>query len=322
MLQPVMKNCTLAIVMAVALALAGCADKKKPATAPAPVSQGGYKVGNPYQIKGVWYYPAVDYGYAETGIASWYGPGFDGKATANGEAYDMNQLTAAHRTLPLPSMIRVTNLENGRQLALRVNDRGPFAHGRIVDVSRRAAQLLGFEKKGTARVKIEILADESRELALQADAKTQIASVSDSANGAQNLAVAAAPTADVAMESLPPPPGTSAAPAQPTTIGVKSVAVQPDLTGADPEPDGNVTVVAVRRTAMYVQAGAFVSQTKADRLRKKLAAITRSQVVPAVVGNQKFYRVRLGPIASLVEADHVLERVVAAGHPEARLIVD
>src|SRR5690606_18692928 len=127
-----------------------------------------YKIGKPYRINGVWYYPGEDYGYSETGIASWYGPAFHGRPTANGEVFDMNALTAAHRTLPMPSMVRVTNLGNGRAVVLRVNDRGPFAHGRIIDVSRRAAQLLGFERQGTARVRVEILEAESRALAMAA----------------------------------------------------------------------------------------------------------------------------------------------------------
>src|SRR5215510_258531 len=151
-------------LMAIALALASCAEHG----GKAPTQQaaaGYYKVGKPYAIDGVWYYPAVDYNYGETGIASWYGPDFHGLATANGETYDMNALTAAHRTLPMPSMVRVTNLENGRQIALRINDRGPFVNNRIIDVSRRAAQLLGFEQQGTARVRVEVMEAESRQLA-------------------------------------------------------------------------------------------------------------------------------------------------------------
>ena len=103
-----------------------------------------YKVGDPYKIQGIWYYPAEDYEYEETGIASWYGAQFHGRRTANGGIYDMNALTAAHRTLPMPSYVRVTNLENGRSLILKVNDRGPFARNRIIDISRRGSQLLGF----------------------------------------------------------------------------------------------------------------------------------------------------------------------------------
>lgn len=128
-------------------------------------SQGGvYKVGTAYKVLGSWYYPKEDYNYSEVGIASWYGEDFHALKTANGEKYDMNTLTAAHKTLPLPSIVKVTNLENGRSLVLRINDRGPYAKNRIIDVSKRAAQLLGFQAKGTAKVRVEIMAKESKEL--------------------------------------------------------------------------------------------------------------------------------------------------------------
>src|SRR6266478_2686966 len=127
--------------------------------------QPSYKVGAAYQINGVWYHPRVDYDYDETGLASWYGEAFDGQATANGEIYDLNQLSAAHKTLPLPSVVEVTNLRNGRSLRLRVNDRGPYVDGRIIDVSRRASQLLGFETSGTTPVRVRILKDESIQVA-------------------------------------------------------------------------------------------------------------------------------------------------------------
>lgn len=124
-----------------------------------------YKIGAPYRIKGTLYNPAVDYAYDTEGEASWYGPGFHGKLTANGDIYDQDALTAAHPTLPLPSMVRVTNLDNGRSLVLKLNDRGPFMNGRIIDVSRKAAKLLGFFKAGMAKVRVEILEKESRDLA-------------------------------------------------------------------------------------------------------------------------------------------------------------
>ena len=116
-----------------------------------------YKVGAAYQIGGVWYYPTVDYHYEETGVASWYGEEFEQQYTANGEIFDLNRMTAAHRTLPMPSIVQITNIDNGRSVQLRVNDRGPFARGRIIDVSRRAAQLLGFETNGTALVRLTIM---------------------------------------------------------------------------------------------------------------------------------------------------------------------
>ena len=127
--------------------------------------QGGtYKVGKPYKIMGKWYYPKEDYSYSEVGVASWYGEDFHAKTTANGEKYDMYSLTAAHRTLPLPSIVKVTNLENGRSLVLRVNDRGPYAKSRIIDVSKRASQLLGFHTQGTTKVRVEVMEKESKAL--------------------------------------------------------------------------------------------------------------------------------------------------------------
>ncbi|WP_374763866.1 septal ring lytic transglycosylase RlpA family protein [Yunchengibacter salinarum] len=117
---------------------------------------GERKIGKPYKVAGRWYTPKEDPGYDRVGYASWYGRKFHGKRTANGEIYDMNQLTAAHKTLPLPSFVKVTNLENGRSLILRVNDRGPFVGDRIIDISRRGAQLLGFEKQGVTKVRVQI----------------------------------------------------------------------------------------------------------------------------------------------------------------------
>ncbi len=112
------------------------------------------KIGKPYQVAGITYYPADDRDYAETGVASWYGPGFHAGATANGETYDQDDLTAAHRTLPMPSWVEVENLDNGRKLTVRINDRGPFAKERIIDLSRKSAQLLGVDRVGTARVRL------------------------------------------------------------------------------------------------------------------------------------------------------------------------
>jgi rare lipoprotein A len=134
------------------LLLAACAggDKPRPASKPAQT----VKIGKPYQVFGIWYYPSDDRDYDETGVASWYGPGFHALDTANGERYDQDDLTAAHKTLPMPSYVEVTNLENGRKLVVRINDRGPFAKGRIIDLSRRAAQLLGVDKAGTAKVRV------------------------------------------------------------------------------------------------------------------------------------------------------------------------
>jgi rare lipoprotein A len=113
------------------------------------------QLGKPYQVRGKWYYPKEDKRYAKVGLASWYGDAFHGRLTANGEVYDMTHLTAAHPTMPLPSYARVTNLKTGSSVIVRVNDRGPYHEGRIIDVSERAAQMLDYANIGTAQVKVE-----------------------------------------------------------------------------------------------------------------------------------------------------------------------
>jgi len=122
---------------------------------PVPKGGGRYQVGKPYVVKGKVYKPKEDPDYRAVGLASWYGSAFHGRKTANGELYDMAALTAAHPTLPLPSYARVTNLANDRSVIVRINDRGPFAKGRIIDLSSTAAELLDYKRAGTAKVKVE-----------------------------------------------------------------------------------------------------------------------------------------------------------------------
>jgi rare lipoprotein A len=134
--------------------VAGCASK--PPAPPTTVSSAGLRTQRPYQINGIWYYPlpSAD-GYMEEGLASWYGLEFHGKPTSCGEPYDMYAMTAAHKTLPLGTYVKVTNQRNGRSVILRINDRGPFVSGRIIDLSCRAAQELGSATPGLAPVRVE-----------------------------------------------------------------------------------------------------------------------------------------------------------------------
>jgi len=159
------RGAVLVLLVAAGLGLAACGGLG-PVAGVGPrhlIPHPTYKVGGPYTIKGVTYYPKVDYAYDAVGTASWYGEPFHGQYTANGEVFDLNELTAAHCTLPLPSIVEVVNLETNRALRIRINDRGPFVDGRIIDVSRRVAQLLGFERSGIARVRVRVLKDESQE---------------------------------------------------------------------------------------------------------------------------------------------------------------
>ncbi|MDP6804747.1 MAG: septal ring lytic transglycosylase RlpA family protein [Rhodospirillales bacterium] len=282
-----------------------------------PASEGIYKVGNPYEIAGIWYFPAEDYGYDETGIASWYGSKFHGRDTANGERFDMNTLSAAHKTLPMPSFVRVTNLENGRSLNLRVNDRGPFVRGRVIDVSRRAAQLLGFENRGTARVRVQILARESQAIAMQIKGEQMLASIGTP------ITTEPTPSPSVSRASLPPIAGAGAAPARETVRPAAATAVRERAAPEPVQPElGVVSVTAARDTTLYVQAGAFAYFENANQVRARLFGMGEVKVSAVLVNGRDLYRVRVGPLTTVEAADLALDRVIAAGYPDARIIVD
>ncbi|MCC6468173.1 MAG: septal ring lytic transglycosylase RlpA family protein [Alphaproteobacteria bacterium] len=249
-----------------------------------------YKVGDPYQIDGTWYYPKEDFQLVETGIASWYGADFHGKPTANGEVYDMNAVSAAHRTLQMPAVVRVTNLENGRSLVLRVNDRGPFARGRIIDLSKRSAELLGVYEVGTAKVRVEVLSDASQSV-------KEAALRGQPSDGLLQLASLSTPPA-----ALAPPMAPVAPPA--------------------PMPEPQVRVVPVGTSNIFVQAGAFSNQENALRVRDAIADLAPTAITPVSTTGQRLFRVRLGPVASVDDADAALERVVKRGYAGARIVVE
>jgi rare lipoprotein A len=306
-------------LLALCFLLAGCGGGKAPPPS-FQVKEGGvavetgYKIGKPYPMGGVWYYPAEDYFYDETGIASCYGPDYHAKMTANGELFDQNDVTAAHRTLPMPSIVRVTNLDNGRAIILRINDRGPFAHGRILDLSRRAAELLEVDAGCSARLRVQIMADESRNLALQLRA-------------GEETPLDAAPREAVQTESLAAPAGRAAPP--PKNRGAKApptAAAPPpaELAAIDRQSLQIQTVEqgAPRSTQLFIQAGVF---TRFDNANRMSAAL--SGVGPAVISQTRgktgsIFHVRLGPLPGLDEADAVLEKVIASGYPDAKLIAD
>lgn len=318
----------LLVGLAGLLALAACAEVELASHAAKQVQPNGrthgggqYKIGNPYQIDGVWYYPEVDYAYRETGIASWYGPKFDGNLTANGEVFDQYGLTAAHRTLPMPSMVRVTNLENGRSIVVRVNDRGPFKNGRIIDLSTRSAQLLGFHRTGTAKVMVEILAPESRQLASAAQTR-EVANLAPEA--APLVAVQTAPLdgswTDGQVSDGRQINGSRAASPAPASDGARQSTARAPL--VEPEPDGRVIHTPVHPTNIYVQAGAFLRRDNAVRLGARLSVFGPTSITESLQGQRRFFRVRLGPVASVEDADRLLTTLLQNGHREARVVVD
>lgn len=273
-----------------------------------PLQQGTFKIGKPYNIDGTTYYPKESYDHVETGIASWYGPGFHGKRTASGEHFDTGELTAAHRTLQMPSLVRVTNLDNGRSVIVRVNDRGPFARGRVIDVSQRAAELLGFKNQGTAKVKLEVLPQESLRLAEMAKRGESTKGLEIAANQGRMPVTTPTPYETVAY-------GTSRQAA---------AAPIPGHTTSDGRfmPDPIVTQQAIRPSNIYVQAGSFSNYDNAQRLSQTLSHISTTSVSNATVNGQQFYRVRVGPAPTVEAADRLLSQVVNMGHGKAIIVVD
>jgi rare lipoprotein A len=331
----------LPVVVALGLFLAGCSSSGPVASS----HKGHWRAGQPnytvapYQVNGVWYYPKVDYGYDESGTASWYGPGFDQKQTADGEVYDMNGLSAAHKTLPLPSVVAVTNLQNGRELRLRVNDRGPFVDGRLIDVSRRAAQLLGFETVGTAPVRVRIMKQESIQVA-EAAMRGEIGAVALAQAPAPaspppptQLAMAAPPSLRAA-ETIGAPPPASVAPLEPppyrppvaeaprreTPSLIARAHAEPLRSAAAPPPvPAPKPILASTHSArIFVQAGAFAVPENAQRVRARIAALGPAEIVPGGAGG--LYRVRLGPLPSEAAAARLLSKVVDSGFPGARIV--
>ncbi|MEZ7879242.1 MAG: septal ring lytic transglycosylase RlpA family protein [Rhodospirillales bacterium] len=309
------------LCLMVVLLVAGCAETqlaihgaKRLIAQPDKNTNTKYKIGKPYQIAGVWYYPAEDFKYDESGIASWYGTKFHGRKTANGEIYDMNALTAAHRTLPMPSYVRVTNLENGRSLILRVNDRGPFARGRIIDISRRGSQLLNFQKQGTARVRVQVLADQSRTL------KSRITNQAELAKTGSPITIDRLPKAKVQAQSLAPVGGAKSAPQPITLKPIADVAPQP--VAEEPVVTEKIHQSQVVNTNIFVQAGAFSRFDNANKVRARLSPLGPVKLNQVLINGRDLYRVRVGPMENVGAADLMLASVSKAGYPESRIIVE
>ena len=271
---------------------------------PNTATLGEYKVGDPYEIRGVWYYPRVNPNYDEVGIASWYGSKFHGKTTANGAVYDMNALTAAHKTLPMPSKVRVTNLTNGRSLIVVINDRGPFVNGRIIDLSRRASQLLGFEKNGLAMVRIQSVSE---------NGVLFVAKRLDTSAEEQKL-VQAVPAIQVAVSELTVPDGAIVSPPR----EVKPLATNVNTEAITKESE----TLSVGGSDFFVQVGAFLQADNASTLSGRLSLFGPVRVIPAELEGRTYYRVRLGPVLDVDKADALLQRLINSGYKEAHLVLE
>ena len=282
------------------LVIAGCAQ-------PTP----RYVVGDPYRMGGIWSYPKEDYALSETGLAEVMAVPALGGLTANGEALTAKGLTASHRTLQLPAIIRVTNLENGRSMLLRVNDRGPEKPGRILGVSPRAGALLGMAPGRAAQVALAVDAENSR-----------AAAEGLTGQAPPPIAIAAAPRAAVMREDLAPLPGTREAPLRevqplPTAAAVQEVAA-PARTAITALPEA-VTQGVPRPGRLFVDAGQFFRRDSAERVAARLPGARINQQGS---GRSAVFRVALGPFADVAGADLALERTLASGVSGARIIVE
>lgn len=268
------------------LLVAACATQPRPQVVrPAPSAPlvPGVKIGTPYEVFGVRYIPQDDRGYDKLGVASWYGPTFHAKPTANGEIYDQNDVTAAHKTLPMPSWVEVTNLDNGRKLVVRINDRGPFVDGRIIDLSKRSAEILGVDRPGLARVQVKRVF----------------------------------PEGDWARAASPGLPTQKPAVQMASAAAITSPATASDFTGG-PLETAVVTTVDLPEAAggRFIQVAALSDEGRAKALASVLSDFGPSAAMVAPGG---LWRVRIGPLTE-AQAGNTLFDVQTAGYRDARLV--
>jgi len=269
-----------------------------------------FLVGEPYQIGGVWNYPREDYEFAETGLAKLAGP--HASRTANGEVFDQMAFAAGHRSLQLPAVVRVTNLENGRQMLLRLNDRGPDAPGRMIELTARAGQFLAITNPDATRVRVEILDAESHAVA---------AGVQPSPVPAAAPKVTAAPSAGVVSESLAPPPGAASGGGK---VAAAARPIMASNTGfaAIGQIDGAVRIVSVTPTILTVEAGTFGRRDYADILRVRLARFGARLATDYNAPRDRAFFVRVGRFNTVAEADAMLAQLLREGIAGARIVVE
>jgi rare lipoprotein A len=274
---------------------------------PEPLARSGNK---PYSVYGKQYAPlASAAGYRERGIASWYGKKFHGRRASSGETYDMYAMTAAHKTLPLPSYVRVRNLENGRSVTVRVNDRGPFLHNRLIDLSYAAASRLGIVGTGTGIVEIEAI---------------------DASQGNTLVAAAGSPGVELGRVSSPSRPLVEIIPPANAATG-PSLDRGPRLdpigdAATEPAPAPTAPTATIAGTPkLYLQVGAFKEWDNASQLRTRLE---RAAFRPVFIQSQltdsqtRVYRVRIGPVASVEASDQLTQKLTGHGVTDALIVVE
>jgi rare lipoprotein A len=282
---------------------------------PAPGSTSGLRgTEKPYQIKGIWYYPKSDPDYDERGIGSWYGEQFHNRRTANGEIFDMDLPSAAHKTLPLPSIVEVTNLDNGRKMQVRVNDRGPFIDGRIIDLSKAAAEQLGYGRAGVARVRVRYIGPAAK---TPFDQRRMIAATPPPPAEPR---YAPPPKARVYATGLPPAQAAYGPPPPPKLA-------DPDFAPSTPTPITSAPLVPAApapapmlASAYRVQAGSFASRDNAERAVAKLGGAEEASIESVERAQGVLYRVVVKAGPDEAEAFGVRDRVAALGFSDATVL--
>jgi rare lipoprotein A len=317
-----------------------------------PKGGGTFKLGSPYKVAGRWYVPRENPNYDEYGIASWYGADFHGRRTANGEVFDANAMTAAHPTLPLPCYAYVTNVDNGKTVLVRVNDRGPYVNDRLIDMSYAAAKQLGYVGRGRARVRVRFAGlaplngDDSRERQYLASQQwrsapppaREYASVEEGSGGLPpDSSDRWSPIdyrAGLAGKSVPPRP---AATVRSRDFVQTASLTSPDMgegrmSLSDSEPSENPQPFAAAQPLApgqpfdsdrtFVQVGIFRDRSNAERLRHELGSLGPVEVAPLQVGNgPEVYRVRVGPF-SPDDASRAQSRIATYGVADTAIVTD
>lgn len=277
-----------------------------------PFGGGRYHVGKPYQVAGRWFTPKEQPNYDKSGVASWYGEAFHRRRTSNGEWFDMNTLTAAHATLPLPSYAKVTNLENGQSIIVRINDRGPFVDTRIIDLSKASANALGYLRKGKTNVRVQYIGP-----APLRDGGTHLAMMNRTLEdgGSMRTLVAQARNGDAdAVQVAAARPARKRAP-EPDVQDEPQVAwEQPDAAPAEPPP-----AAPARHNAYIIRVASFASLDNAQAAANSLANLGQVEVLAQGGEDDPVYGVQMGPFASAIGAQDALNAVRDEGFADARL---
>lgn len=254
-----------------------------------------YKIGKKYNVGGKYYYPKKDLYYNKTGIASWYGPKFHGKLTANGEIYNQYALTAAHKTLPLPSAVKVTNLKNNKSIVLRINDRGPFVNDRIIDLSSKAADILDLKREGTGLVRVQILKDKSLHLEKLAR---------------QGIFPEIADLKEAELPNIIMP--------NKVAVKIKNTKNQKILSQKINYNLKNLN----KEYKIYIKLASFSSNKNAEIMKKKVSYIDKVKIYKIFKVNKVLFQVKAGPFSSVEKVDELHSLLIKKGMQGAKIIIE